>query len=166
MSHTWKRSLAYGVVLAGTTGITTAIALQYHWALMGGWLMLAPLMVMRPHARDSWSRALHRALGTLLGVGVVHLLALIAPGAIDSPALAIAFSTAAVVAMVRGWHHALFVVFLTGAVVLFNSSGHGVLAMAQERLEATLLGIGIALVMMGLVDVGFRLRQADLEATA
>ena len=160
VGHTRVRSLAYGLLLAATTASTTAIALTQHWALMGGWLMLTPLMVMRPHARDSLPRSLHRALGTLLGVGMVHLLAMAAPTALTSPVVAVLFSAFAVLAAVRTWPHALFVVFLTGAVVLFHSPGDSVLALAQERLEANLLGIGIGLGVMVLVEFGFRLRPS------
>ena len=159
VSHGWNRALAFALLLAGTTAITTAIALIHDWALMGGWLILSPLMVLRPHARDSWPRALHRALGTLIGVGLVHLMALTAPGAIASPLLGMLFSAGTVLAAVKGWHHVLFIVFLTGAVVLFHSSASSVLALSQERLEATLLGLGIALGMMALVEAVFRHRD-------
>jgi hypothetical protein len=159
VSHGWKRALAFALLLAGTTAITTAIALIHNWALMGGWLILTPLMVMRPRARDSWPRALHRALGTMVGVGIVHLIALTAPGAIASPIVGVLFSAGTVLAAVKGWHHVLFIVFLTGAVVLFHSSATSVLALSQERLEANLLGIGIALGMMALVEAVFRHRD-------
>jgi hypothetical protein len=159
VNHSWKRSLAYGLLLGGTTAITSAIALLGHWGLMGGWLMLTPLMVMRPYAHDSWTRSLHRALGTLMGVGLVHLVALVAPGATALPVGAVAFSAATVLAAVKHWHYMLFVAFLSAAVVLFDSSEASILALAQERLEATLLGIGIALATMALAQALLRQRQ-------
>jgi len=157
--HSWKRSLAYGLLLASTMAITSAIALQGDWGLMGGWLMLTPLMVMRPYARDAWPRSLHRALGTLLGVGLVHLFALAAPWPPALPIGAVAFSTVTVLAAVKHWHHMLYVAFLSAAVVLFNSSETSVLALAQERLEANLLGIAIALSAMALAQAVLRKRR-------
>lgn len=157
--HSCARSLAYGLLLASTMTITSAIALEGHWGLMGGWLMLTPLMVMRPHARDSWPRSLHRALGTLLGVGLVHLFALAAPWPPALPVGAVAFSTVTILAAVKHWHHTLYVAFLSAAVVLFNSSEASLLALARERLEANLLGIAIALAAMALAQAVLRQRR-------
>ena len=54
VAHSWRRSTAYGLLLASTTLVSTPIALQHHWGITGLWLILTPFLVLRPFVRDAW----------------------------------------------------------------------------------------------------------------
>lgn len=150
VAHSWRRALAYGLLLAATTLISTPIALQHHWHINGLWLILTPFLVLRPFVRDAWRVALHRSLGTLAGVALVIVLAPALPHSLplQVPAIALAALTAAIAA--RQGHPALMVAALTATIVLFNSNATDLPQMADKRLQACAIGIAISLGVMAL----------------
>ena len=115
-------------------------------------MILSPFLVLRPHTRDGWKPALHRALGTIAGVLLVHGLAL---ALLPEPVLrilAIALGTGCALTALRKGHPAVFVLLLTMTTVLFNSDTNTLLLMANQRLQANAIGIAIALGLMALAD--------------
>ncbi len=148
--HSWRRSLAYGVLLALAATITTPIALWEHWHITGLWLILTPFLVLRPYVKDGWRVALHRSMGTMAGVLLVLLLGLLLPQAwpLQLPAVTLAAATALIA--VKHGHPALMMMGLTATIVLFNSSHSDLLLMADKRLEANAIGIGVTLGIMAL----------------
>lgn len=162
VAHSWRRSAAYGLLLATTTLITTPIAMREHWHISGVWLILTPFLVLRPFVRESWRVAVHRSLGSLAGVLMVVALAVALPRQLPLlvPAILLGVTTA-LVAIRRG-HPALVVMALTATVVLFNSNHADLLQMADERIQANALGIAIALTMMAIahpIERQLRLRH-------
>jgi uncharacterized membrane protein YccC len=101
VAHSWRRSTAYGLLLASTTLVSTPIALQHHWGITGLWLILTPFLVLRPFVRDAWKVALHRSLGTLAGVLLVMVLAVLLPKGLplQLPAIAAGVITAMIAAV-------------------------------------------------------------------
>jgi len=146
--HSWRRSLAYGLLLALSTLITVPIALAHHWHMSGLWLILTPFLVLRPFVKDAWRGALHRALGTVAGVLLVVVLALTLPAAWPPqlPGIALGATTALIAA--RHGHPALMLMGLTATIVLFDSSSADLVLMADKRLLASALGIAVTLALM------------------
>jgi uncharacterized membrane protein YccC len=152
VQHSWRRSLAYGALLAVTALLTTPIALAHHWHTTGLWLILTPFVVLRPFVKEGWKPTLHRSLGTIAGVLLVHLLALALPPALPLQIPAIALGLVTVLVAIRHGHPALFVLLLTATIVLFNSQDGTLLLMADKRLQANAIGIAIAIGVMALAD--------------
>lgn len=150
VAHSWRRSAAHGVMLATATLVTTPIALQQHWHTSGLWLIITPLLVLQPFVRDSWRVALHRSLGTLAGVLLVHLIAVTLPRSVPHDLLAIAAGVITVLIAVKHGHRALMLTALTVTIVLFDSSRADLMLMADKRVVASALGIGIALSLMAI----------------
>ena len=150
VAHSWRRSVAYGLLLASTTLVSAPLALQHHWHITGLWLILTPFLVLRPFVRDAWKVALHRSLGTIAGVLLVMLLALLLPKSLplQVPALAVGVITA-MIAIRRG-HPALVLMALTVTIVLFNSNHVDLMRMADRRLEAVGMGVVLALGVMAI----------------
>ena len=148
IAHSWRRCLAYGLLLASAALFTTPIALAHHWHTSGLWLIVTPFLVLKPFVRDSWRVALHRSLGTLAGVALVVALALGLPHTLplQVPAITLAVITAAIAA--RHGHPAVMITALTATIVLFNSNNADLLLMADKRLQACSLGIAITLSLM------------------
>ena len=162
VAHSWRRCLAYGVLLATTTAITTPLALAHHWHTSGLWLILTPFLVLRPFVRDAWRVAMHRSLGTIAGVALVLALAPALPHTLPPqlPGIAMAVVTAAIGA--RQGHPALLVTALTATIVLFNSNTADLPLMADQRLQACGMGIAITLSVMALAHpIEHRLQAAQ-----
>ena len=152
VQHSWMRSLAYGALLAVTALLSTPIAMAHHWHTTGLWMILTPFLVLRPYVKDGWKPTLHRALGTVAGVLLVHLLALTLPPTLPLQIPAVALGITTVLVAVRRGHQALFVLLLTATIVLFNSHDNTLLLMADKRLQANAIGIAIAIAVMAVAD--------------
>lgn len=162
VAHSWRRSGAHALMLASATVITTPFALQHHWHTTGLWLVLTPFLVLQPFVRDSWSVALHRSLGTFAGVLLVVLLAFTLPPSVPLKITAIAAAVATAVIAAKRGHRAVMLTFFTATIVLFNSTNQDLLRMADQRVLASALGIGIAL---GLMALAHPIEQRLLRAT-
>ena len=148
VAHSWRRSAAYGALLAATTLVSTAIALHQHWRVSGLWLILVPFLVLRPFVRDAWKVALHRSLGTVAGVLLVVALAAALPPGLPLQVPAIVLGAVTALIAIRHGHPALMITALTATIVLFNSTSADVILMDDKRLQANVLGIAIALAAM------------------
>ncbi len=148
VAHSWRRSAAYGALLAATTLVSTAIALHQHWRVSGLWLILVPFLVLRPFVRDAWTVALHRSLGTVAGVLLVVALAAVLPPGLPLQVPAIVLGAVTALIAIRHGHPALMITALTATIVLFNSTSADVILMDDKRLQANVLGIAIALAAM------------------
>ena len=167
IQHSWRRSLAYGLLLALTTLITTPLAMQHHWHMTGLWLVLTPFLVLRPFVKDAWRVALHRSLGSFGGVLLVLLLAINLPAGWPLQVPAIAFGTTTALIATKHGHPAFMVMGLTATIVLFNSTPSDLLFMADKRLQANALGIAVALGVMALAHlIEQRLMQQQRSTTA
>ena len=162
VAHSWRRSAAHGLMLAMAAVVTTPIALQHHWHTTGLWLIVTPFLVIQPFVHQSWSVALHRSLGTLAGVLLVMLLALTLPPTLPLAIPAVAAAVLTVVIALKHGHRALMITALTITIVLFNSSHHDLLLMADKRILASALGIAIALGIMAIAHpIEQRFRRSD-----
>lgn len=143
--HSWRRSAAYGLMLAGATLITTPVALIHLGPTAGFWLIITPFLVIRPFVKEGYTLALHRSLGTLAGVILVVAIAMVLPRFIplQLPAIAAGVITALIAA--KGAHRAWMLTAFTVAIVFFNSNHADLVLIADKRLLASALGISIAL---------------------
>ncbi len=162
VAHSWRRSAAYGALLATTTLVSTAIALHQHWRVSGLWLILVPFLVLRPFVRDAWKVALHRSLGTVAGVVLVVALAAALPPGLPLQVPAILLGAVTALIAIRHGHPALMITALTATIVLFNSNSSDLILMDDKRLEANVLGVAIALASMAIahpIERWFLLRR-------
>lgn len=152
VQHSWRRSVAYGALLALTAAITTPIALSMPMHVSRLWLILTPFLVLQPFVREAWRVALHRSLGTVTGVLLVMLLALGWPA--HWPTLVPALVLGAVTALVaiKHGHPAVLLMALTATIVLFNSNPADLVLMADDRLQSTGIGLAISLGVMALAQ--------------
>jgi uncharacterized membrane protein YccC len=152
VAHSWRRSTAYGLLLASTTLVSTPIALQHHWGITGLWLILTPFLVLRPFVRDAWKVALHRSLGTLVGVLLVMVLAVLLPKGLPLQLPAIAAGVITAMIAIRRGHPAVMLMALTVTIVLLNSNHADLMLMADRRLQACAIGVVLALTVMAIAQ--------------
>lgn len=146
----WDRSIGYAAMLAVTTAVTTTLVLLNDWGHTGGWLIMTPFIVIQPTMRDGMPKAINRALGTIAGFALAYIAAEILGQGLALTLIGYTFAVVTVVAMVKKWNYALYATFLTPAVVILESVGRSVQEVSDHRLVATLLGVGISLIVMAI----------------
>lgn len=143
-----SRTVSFGVLLALVTVCTTAISIHGGWGHAGGWMVMTPFIVMQPFVQEGWRKALRRLAGTAAGFVIAIAFAALIPDSWLLVVVGVAFTVAAVHAFLKHWDYGIYAMFLTPAVVLIESLGSHVDQTALQRLEATLIGGGIALAVM------------------
>ena len=94
--------------------------------------------------------ALHRSLGTIAGVLLVMVLALLLPKSVPLQVPAVVLGAITAMIAIRRGHPALVVMALTVTIVLFSSNHVDLMRMADRRLEAVGLGVILALGVMAI----------------
>jgi hypothetical protein len=154
--------LAAGVLLAIVVGPATAVVVSNHLGHGGAWMLVAIYVVFLPLTPSPWIKAFHRAIGTLLGVGIVWLLTSTLPA--HAPAWAflipgvIALIAAIQIQLLHTWAYWMYCSFLTAAIVLLEGSlalslntHRSVQSIDGLRLRYELIGIAVALVAQAVV---------------
>jgi len=143
-----SRVLWFSSILALMVGITAWFVVDLSLGHGGGWIILTIVVVYQPNLGDGFKKAGSRALGTVMGFVVA-----IAVGAVvESGPILYLLGTicmiAAMVVMLTGKPYWIFAALLTPAIVLYESAGSTVTKVAIQRLDATLIGVAIVLVVM------------------
>jgi hypothetical protein len=135
-------------------GLGVAVFLGFTWfPANAAWLAISALIVMRPPTHRALVVGLQRSLGT--GIGVVIAVALAGVVGENQPALVSLFLASAFLMMAfREVNYALFAVFVTTLVVyLERILGADAAESGVDRLAETVLGVTIALIVLGLTEV-------------
>ena len=133
-----RHALAAGVVTAVATAFYRALDLTF-----GYWIPLSAVAVLQPDAHASRVRALQRALGTLVGVVAVAVVAALTSDV--SVLVGLSFLTSFGLFALRQRGYQWFVMLLTPTVLLMISvvSYRG-WSIASDRMINTMLGIAVA----------------------
>jgi hypothetical protein len=136
-------AVAIASVLAVPLGIGHA-----YWLIMVAGVVLQ----VRHSLRFTTTRGAHRVLGTVAGVAVFGLFALLGPSGL---ALAVLIAVLqAVVEIVIGRHYGLGLVFITPLSLLIATSSHAssTVSVVSDRVVDTLLGALLALIVLGISE--------------
>jgi hypothetical protein len=142
------RVLPFSLVLGFLVGVATWFVVDLNLGHTGGWIILTILVVFQPTRGAGFTKAAHRAAGTIFG----FLIAVFVGSLISSEGflylIGTAFLMVAFILMLQGRPYWLYATALTPAIVLLESAGSTVDQVAEERLDATLIGITVTLVVM------------------
>ena len=145
------RVLWFSGVLALLVGIATWCIVHFDLGHGGGWIILTTLVVFQPYLDSSFSKAGSRALGTLAGFVIAVVVGAFVENGPLLYLIGTIFMIVSLVFMMGGKPYWLFATFLTPAIVLYESAGSTVTKVAVERLEATVAGIAITLVVLAIL---------------
>lgn len=138
ISHMARAAAAVAISMA----LAWAINLQ-NWA----WAPMTALIVLKPGLMETQTRGVERVLGTVLGCGVATLFA-VQVGSAHPWLIAAAGVTAFASFALQKAHFAILTGAVTATAVLLVSLGYGgVLANAEHRLIATVIGGVTALIV-------------------
>jgi len=134
------------VVMGTVVGIATIIVLTWWPGFDGAWLMLTLLVMIQANTGDTMKLSRDRITGTMLGLLASLLLGPLTRWPIAAMVVGtLIFLVALWVFNVAGRPYWQYVALLTPAVVLLNSPGRDVAAVALARLAFTLVGIAVAI---------------------
>jgi hypothetical protein len=141
-----QRVMAFSLVLALLVGAAT-------WAVValghtGGWVILTIVVVFQPSLGAGFTKAAHRAAGTVLGFLIAILVGLLVHSGPLLYLVGTVLLMAAFMLMLQGRPYWLYATVLTPAIVLLESAGSTVDKVAEERLGATLIGVAVTLIVM------------------
>ncbi|MFM7145650.1 MAG: FUSC family protein [Actinomycetales bacterium] len=142
------RVLWFSSILAIMVGLATWLIVELKLGHGGGWIILTIVVVYQPDLGDGFKKVGGRILGTLVGFLLAVIVGLVVS---NGPVLYLLGTICLVIAMnamATGKPYWLFTAFMTPAIVLYDSAGSTVSKVALERLEATLVGLGIVLIFM------------------
>ena len=152
------RVMTFSLVLAFLVGVATWAVVALDLGHTGGWIILTIVVVFQPSLGAGFTKAAHRAAGTVLGFLIAILIGLLVPGGPLLSLIGTIFLMAAFLLMLQGRPYWLYATVLTPAIVLLESSDSTVDTVAKERLGATLIGVAVTLiVMLALVPFSARL---------
>lgn len=144
------RTIGFIVQLSLTTAITTAISVGGQWGHAGGWMAMTPFIVIQPYVQDGWRKAVRRGAGTIGGFLLAIGFATVLHNTWALAAVGVAFGAGATIAYMRRMDYGIYALLLTPAVVILEGLNTSVQVTAIERLEATLIGVGLSLAAMAI----------------
>lgn len=142
------RVMAFSLVLALLVGGATWAVVALDLGHPGGWIILTIVVVFQPSLGAGFTKALHRAAGTVLGFLIALVLGLLVPSGPLLYVVGTAFLMAAFMLLLQGRAYWMFAAAITPAIVLLESEGSTVHQVAEERLWATLIGVAITLIVI------------------
>ena len=152
------RVMTFSLVLALLVGVATWAVVALDLGHTGGWIILTIVVVFQPSLGAGFTKAAHRAAGTVLGFLIAILVGLLVPSGPLLSLIGTVFLMVAFLLMLQGRPYWLYATVLTPAIVLLESSGSTVDTVAKVRLGATLIGVAVTLiVMLALVPFSTRL---------
>jgi hypothetical protein len=142
------RVLPFSVVLAFLVGLATWFVVDLNLGHTGGWIILTILVVFQPTLGAGFTKAAHRAAGTVLGIVIATLIGAFLTNEWLLYLVGMVFLMAAFILMLQGRPYWLYATILTPAIVLLESAGSTVEKVAEERLGATLIGVAVTVIVM------------------
>ena len=169
----WRHAIVSGALAAAVFAAGTAVSIQHHFGNGGVWFLLTIAVVNQPFAEHPWIKTGQRVIGTVIGVAIAAGITFLLPATTGEMAYMLAGLALLAVSVhltvnpkVAYWK---FVVFLTSGLILLLGAGDARTAIGRSvrhlafiRLDATLGGVAVSLLMTAVVVIGARLLRRDL----
>ncbi len=159
-------SVLYGVLLAGTTGSITFVALTWYPDTYWMWLTLTIYLLTKPTRHLDFDMIFARVGGTFIGSIVALAVISVVEHSAAIYVIAGILMVTALTIMAEKRAYWIYASFLTPAVILLDSAGNGQVTLASERFEFTLLGAVIAVIIGVIMNVVIRWASPRIAADA
>lgn len=151
-----ERAAAYGAMLAFLAGISGYFVARVQAGHAGAWLLLTYFVVIQPYLQRGWRKAVERASGTVLGFAVAVMIGLITQA---RGVLFLVGVLALILGMwlwIKGHPYWQSTTAMTVGIVIAEGASSSVISTAEQRLIATVIGVGASLLAMALLRPLYR----------
>lgn len=138
----------FAVTMALVTGVAVALVVQHDGRKGGEWMILTIFIVVQPTLHDSFTKTIHRVAGTAGGFLIVAVVSALTDSKILLIVLSIAFVIAALAMRLESRPYWQYVVMLTPGIVLAEGASSGVLKLDLTRLDNTLIGAVVSVIVL------------------
>lgn len=142
------RVIPFSLVMAVLVGVATWFVVDLNLGHTGGWIILTILVVFQPSLGAGFTKAAHRAAGTIFGIVIAVVIGTLLSNQGLLYVVGTAFLLVAFILMLQGRPYWLYATVLTPAIVLLESAGSTVREVSEERLGATLIGVAFTVLVM------------------
>lgn len=146
------RARTFTIVMAVVAGIAMWFTVYFQWKHGGAWFLLTLFVVLQPNMRDTWTKSLERAVGTILGVAIAYGVSLVVRIEWMLYLAGFIFLGIAIAMFISPkrtyWQ---FATFLTPGIVLLEGTGSSIATTDLQRLQFTLLGVATSLCVVALL---------------
>lgn len=163
-----RPTVVLGLLLGGVAGLVAMIAMTVSPADQWPWIVLTMFVLANPTGKIDRRQVRDRVLGTVVGLGLALLLSELTLSPAASGTLALLLITAALVIRIEKRPYWLFVMIMTPAIILMDSTNSSTEKVAEQRLIFTLMGAAIVIILALLVNLAWSsyLRKHPRDAQA
>lgn len=142
-SQATKPTVIFGLFLGAIAGVVAAVAMTVDPTAQWPWIILTIFLLANPSGKIRAKQVRDRVTGTVIGLGAALLLSALPLSPAGQGILALVLITAALVIRIEKRPYWFFVMVMTPAIILMDSTGSNTELVAEQRLIFTLLGIVI-----------------------
>lgn len=136
-------TVIFGLFLGAVAGLVAAVAMTVAPTAQWPWIILTIFLLANPSGKIRGTQVRDRVTGTVIGLGAALLLSELPLSPAGQGILALILITAALVIRIEKRPYWFFVMVMTPAIILMDSTGSNTEVVAEQRLLFTLLGIVI-----------------------
>ena len=167
-----RPTIVFGLLLGAVAGIVAAVAMTVSPADQWPWIVLTMFILANPTGKIDRKQVRDRVLGTVIALGLALLLSELSLSAGASGVLALVLITAAMVIRIEKRPYWVFVMVMTPAIILMDSTSSSPEQIAEQRLIFTLMGAAIIIALALLANLAWSIylrkhpRDAQAETAA
>lgn len=144
-SQSTQPTVIFGLFLGAVAGIVAAISITVDRAAQWPWIVLTMFLLANPTGKINRIQVRDRVFGTVVGLGLGLLLSTLPLSSAASGSVALLLIAAALVIRIEKRPYWVFVMIMTPAIILMDSSGTSAEWIAEQRLLFTVLGAAITI---------------------
>ena len=164
-SQSTRITVIFGLFMGSVAGIVAATALSLDPRVEWPWIILTMFILASPSGKLKFKQVRDRIIGTVIGLGLALLVTTLPLRPAQLGLLAILLMTASLVVRILKKPYWAFVMVMTPAIIIMDSTGSNTEVVAEQRLLFTLLGVLIIVFVTTLANLAWSLymrRQSNI----
>ena len=138
-----RPTIAFGLFLGAIAGLVVAVVSQVAPGSEWAWITYTMFILANPTGKIDPQQARERVIGTVIGLAAALAISALPLGSALLGLVILVLITTAVVVRIDKKPYWMYVMILTPAIIIMDSSGSDTAVLAEQRLLFTLLGVAI-----------------------
>lgn len=152
-SQSTQPTVIFGLALGAVAGVVAAVALNVDPTAQWPWIILTMFILANPTGKIDPKQVRDRVTGTVIGLGGALLLSTLSLKSATQGVVALILITAALIVRIEKKPYWAFVMIMTPAIIMMDSTGATTSWVAEQRLLFTLLGAAIVIAVALLANL-------------